>query len=115
MDHTLAVIAPAPGWRRTLGLEHLIMAGAMLALVVLVVLPLAFLLWGSVTAGGRLTLEHFQRAFESRLYYQARVNSLVLGAWTGLLSIVIGFPLAWAVSRTNVPFKGFVRLTVSVA
>jgi ABC-type Fe3+ transport system permease subunit len=34
---------------------------------------------------------------------QALRNSLMLGAWTAFFSIVIGLPMAWAVSRTNVP------------
>jgi len=91
------------------------MAGSTLALVVLVVLPLAFLLWGSVSADGRPTLAHFREALGSRLYVQALKNSLVLGLWTAALSVAVGLPLAWAVSRTNVPAKPFVHLTVVVS
>jgi iron(III) transport system permease protein len=91
------------------------MAGSALALVVLIVLPLAFLLWGTVTADGRLTAEHFRDAVSSRLYTQALRNSLVLGAATALLSVAAGLPLAWAVSRTNVPGKRFIHLTVIVS
>src|SRR5712692_3540306 len=91
------------------------MAGSALALVVLVVLPLAFLVWGSVTADGRFTLGYFGEALGSRLYVQALRNSLVLGLWTAALSVVVGLPLAWAVSRTNVPAKPFVHLTAVVS
>jgi iron(III) transport system permease protein len=91
------------------------MAGSALALVVLIVLPLAFLLWGAVTADGRLTAEHFRDAVSSRLYTQALRNSLVLGTATALLSVAVGLPLAWAVSRTNVPGKRFIHLTVIVS
>jgi len=91
------------------------MGATVLAVVVLVVLPLASLLLGSVTDEGRLTVEHFRRAFGSRLYVTAVRNSLVLGAWTALLSVALGLPLAWAVSRTDIPFKGFVRLTANTA
>ena len=91
----------------------LVLAAA--ALLVLVVLPLAFLLWGSVTAEGRLTLAHFREALSQRLYVQALWNSLVLGTWTAVLSVAIGLPLAWAVSRTNVPAKRFIHLTAVVA
>lgn len=116
MEQTLARPAtPALGWRRSLGLEHVVMGGALLALLVLVVLPLTSLVWGSVTDEGRLTLDHFRQAFSNRLYYQALLNSLILGLWTGVLSVAIGLPMAWAVSRTNMPLKGFARLTVSVA
>jgi iron(III) transport system permease protein len=91
------------------------MALAVLALAVLVVLPLASLVWGSVTEDGRATLAHFADALTSRLYVQALVNSLVLGAWTAALSVAVGLPLAWAVSRTNVPARRFIHLTAVVA
>jgi iron(III) transport system permease protein len=95
--------------------ERVVMAGSALALLVLVVLPLAFLAWGSMTADGRLTLEHFREALSSRLYVQALRNSLVLGAWTAVLSVAIGLPLAWAAARTNAPARRFVHLTAVVA
>jgi len=91
------------------------MAGAALALVVLVVLPLAFLVGGSFTGDGGLTLAHFRDAVSSRLYVQALRNSLVLGGATAVLSVAIGLPLAWAVSRTNVPAKRFIHLTAVVS
>ena len=91
------------------------MAVAALALAVLVVLPLAFLVWGSVSDDGRPTLEHFREALSNRLYVTALRNSLVLGAWTAVLSIAIGLPLAWAVSRTDVPARRFVHVTALVA
>src|SRR5262245_50671235 len=91
------------------------MVAAALALIVLVVLPLGFLGWGSLSGEGRLTLEHFAEALSNRLYVTALRNSLVLGAWTALLSIVIGLPLAWAVSRTDVPARRFVHVTALIA
>jgi iron(III) transport system permease protein len=103
------------GVRHRLHPEHVVMAGAALALAVLVALPLAFLVWGSVTDQGRLTLEHFREALSSGLYVQALRNSLVLGAWTAVLSVAIGLPLAWAVSRPNVPARRFLHLTAVVS
>jgi len=91
------------------------MAAAVAALIVLVVMPLAFLLMGSVAGDEGFSLENFVRAVQRRLYYQALLNSLILGAWTGLFSLLIGVPLAWAVSRTNTPFKGFLRFTASLS
>jgi len=79
------------------------------------VLPLASLVWGSLSEGGYLTLAHFREAFGSRLYTQALINSLVLGTWTAVLSVVIGLPLAWAVSRTNTPARRLIHLIAVVA
>src|SRR6266446_5165217 len=91
------------------------MAGSVLALAVLVVLPLTFLVWGSVNTDGHLTLAHFRDAVSSRLYTQALRNSLILGISTAVLSVAIGLPLAWAVSRTNVAGKPFIHLTAIVS
>jgi iron(III) transport system permease protein len=95
--------------------ETSVMAAAVGGLVVLVVLPLLFLLVGSFRGEQGLSLEHFAEALSGRLYLQALGNSLVLGAWTGLFSILIGLPMAWAVSRTNVPGPTLFRVTATLS
>jgi len=112
---TTTALDTIPATPRLLRAEHFVMAGAVLALLVLVVLPLAFLVWGSVSAGDGVTLAHFRDALSSRLYLTALRNSLVLGLWTAVLSVAIGLPLAWAVSRTNAPARRFVHLTAVVS
>lgn len=104
-----------PSWRRIFTLEHIVMGAAIVALFFLVVLPLCFLLVGSVWSDGRFTLEYFAEALSGRLYLQALLNSLVLGAWTGLFSLLLGLPMAWAVARTNVPGKGLIALTANLS
>jgi iron(III) transport system permease protein len=101
--------------RPSLRLEHVVMAAAVAALIVLVVLPLGSLVLGSIRGDEGISLENFARAVQRRLYYQALINSLILGAWTGLFSVLIGVPLAWAVSRTNTPGKAFLRFTASLS
>ena len=95
--------------------EHVVLAVGVVALAVLVVFPLLSLVWGSISEDGRPTLEHFREALSNRLYLVALVNSLVLGAWTAVISVAIGVPMAWAVSRTNLPGKPFVHLTAVIA
>jgi iron(III) transport system permease protein len=85
------------------------------ALIMLVVLPLAFLLVGSVRGESGLSLEHFGEVFTGRLYISALKNSLILGAWTGLFSLIIGITLAWAVVRTDTPWKPLIQLTASLS
>ena len=101
--------------RNRLRLEHFVMGGAVLALIVLVVLPLSFLLWGSLRGEGGLSFQHFEEVATGRLYVTALKNSLILGAWTGLFSMIIGLALAWAVSRTNVPGKALIQITASLS
>jgi iron(III) transport system permease protein len=100
------------GW---LHLDHVVMAVAVLCLVVLVVLPICYLLAGSVMEKGGLTFTFFRQAFSDHLYLDALGNSLILGSFTALFSVVIGLPLAWAVARTNVPGKGLIRVTATLS
>jgi iron(III) transport system permease protein len=98
-----------------LRLEHVVMGGAIICLIVLVVLPLLSLLFGSLRGETGLSLGNFSEVVTGRLYVSALKNSLILGAWTGLFSMIIGVVLAWAVSRTDVPGKALIQLTASLA
>lgn len=111
----LALGGPRPNRRRRIGLEHWVMGAAILCLIVLVVLPLLSLLFGSVRGEHGLSLEHFGEVLTGRLYVNALKNSLILGAWTGLFSLIIGVMLAFAVSRTDVPGKKLLQLTASLS
>jgi iron(III) transport system permease protein len=103
------------GPRYRLRLEHVVMGGAVVSLVILVVLPLGSLLFGSLRGESGLGLDHFKEVLSGRLYVQALKNSLILGAWTGLFSLLIGVLLAFAVSRTDVPGKRLLQLTASLS
>jgi iron(III) transport system permease protein len=91
------------------------MGAAVAALVILVVLPLMSLLFGSLRGEEGLSLEHFAEVLTGRLYVTALKNSLMLGAWTSLFSTIIGLTLAWAVSRTDVPAKPLLQLTATLS
>ena len=104
-----------PPLRDRLKLEHVVMGGAVIALIVLVVLPLLSLLFGSVKGEQGLSFDHFSEVLSGRLYLTALKNSLILGAWTSLFSLVLGLVLAWAVSRTDVPGKPLIQLTATLS
>src|SRR3954451_24492954 len=104
-----------PPLRSRLKLEHVVMGGAVVALIVLVVLPLLSLLFGSVKGEEGLSFDHFSEVLSGRLYLTALKNSLILGAWTSLFSLVLVLLLAWAVSRTDVPCKPLIQLTATLS
>ena len=105
--------ARRPG--RRLRLEQFVMGGAIVSLIILVVLPLLWLLYGSLRGEHGLSLDHFGEVLSGRLYVNALLNSLILGAWTGLFSLLIGLVLAWAVNRTDVAGKRFIQATATVS
>src|SRR5262249_8716819 len=78
MTHVLPATNAAPRTMR-IGLDHVVMAGAVVCLVVLVVLPVGALMGGSLVADGGISLDNFREAVTGRLYVQALMNSLILG------------------------------------
>lgn len=83
-------------------------------LLVLVINPLARLLWASFQddATGAFTLGNYAAAYGRWRYLEALVNSLILGLAVGVLGTVFGVPMAWAVSRTDMPGKGLVWVAI---
>jgi len=61
---------------------------------------------------GRFTLANYLEAYGSVRHLRAVLNSLELGLGVALLAGLFGVPIAWAISRTDMPAKGFVRLMV---
>ena len=83
-------------------------------LVFLVVNPLFQLVNTSLeeTDTGAFTVMNYVTAFSRPRYITAMLNSLRLGAMVTVLCLVFAVPIAWAVSRTDMPGKGLIRLLV---
>src|SRR5690606_7844738 len=83
-------------------------------LIFLVVSPMVRLFIASLEAKGTgaLTIANYITAYSRERYIDALLNSLALGAGTAVLSVVIAVPMAWAVSRTDMPGKRFAWLVV---
>jgi iron(III) transport system permease protein len=78
--------------------------------ILLVCYPLGMLVRASfVDEAGIYTLDNYASLFTRSIFLAAIVMSLKVAICSTLLSVAIGFPVAWAVSRTNMPFKGWIR------
>ena len=84
------------------------------ALVFLVASPMLRLVLASFQDpdSGRLTLANYAQAYGRLPHLRAILNSLELGTGVALLAGMFGVPIAWAISRTDMPAKGFIRLMV---
>jgi iron(III) transport system permease protein len=85
---------------------------AALALVFLMVLPLGWLVWISLSGGSGPTLAHYREVFTDPALQRALWNTIVLAVWVGLASIAIGAPLAWLTARTDLPGRALIRALV---
>ena len=113
----LARSAGGPGlgrWWRHLDKSAWVWLLAIIVLVFLVVNPLLRLLIVSFQQPdtGAFTLANYAAAYSRSRYVDALGNSLVLGLSAASLCLVFGVPLAWALSRTDMPGKGLVWVSI---
>src|SRR5262245_21263237 len=82
---------------------------AAVALVILMALPLGWLGWVSVSSEHGATLAHYVAVFSDVHLQKALWNTVVMAFWVGLVSLVLGAPMAWLTARTDLPGKGVIR------
>ena len=80
------------------------------ALGLFVAYPLVKVLLTSVRAGDAWTLEHYRIVAERKLYRNALVNSVAVGAIVGVVGTALGYLIAFVVTRTEVPAKRTLHL-----
>ena len=80
-----------------------------LALALLILLPLGWLAYVSVSSEGGLTLAHYRKVFTDPHLQKALWNTVILAFWVGLASLAIGVPMAWLSARTDLPGKRLIR------
>ncbi|WP_158746253.1 iron ABC transporter permease [Acidisphaera sp. L21] len=97
---------------RGLDLTKIISAAALLALLFLVATPVGSLVISSLrsTDTGAFTLENYVIAYWNWSDIQALGNSLLYAVEVTVLSAVFAVPLAWGVSRTDMPGKGLIQV-----
>jgi iron(III) transport system permease protein len=87
-----------------------------LVLLVLVVLPLAWLAYYSVTdQAGNFTLANFRALVTDATLRRPFVVAITMALSVGALSCLIATPLAWIVARTDMPGRGVVRGLVTAS
>lgn len=102
----------SPGKTKGIG-PYLLIAPAGLLLAVFLVLPylnigvMSFRVPGQGTPYGEgFTLVNYARFFADSFYIWQVVNTLWIGFLTTAICLVIGFPVAWQLSRPNMRFRG---------
>ncbi len=101
--------AAPPEKRFYFDIKWLVIGAIILFLTVFQVFPFLYLLLRSVFSEGRFSLDAFKRVYTYPLNWQALVNTVVTSFFSMVFGILIAFPLAWLVGRTNLIGKKFFR------
>ena len=106
-----ATTATAPRPSRLEGLDRSAPVWLVTALVValLMLLPLGWLVYVSVSSESGATLGHYVKVVRDPHLQKALWNTIVLAFWVGLASLAVGAPMAWLSARTDLPAKRVIR------
>ncbi|MDD3930411.1 MAG: iron ABC transporter permease, partial [Sphaerochaeta sp.] len=78
-------------------------------LLVFQVFPLLYLVFRAFFSTGTFSLDAFKRVYTYPLNWSALVNTIVSAGLSMVFGVLIAFPLAWLVGRTNLYGKKFFR------
>lgn len=84
-------------WRERLR-PWLMTAPLAVLLLVLLVYPVGQLLLLSVHNAGGFTLHEYRHLFATPVYVEVLLITLRVSLWTALLSVVVGYPIAWYIA-----------------
>lgn len=109
--------APALGLRRGIDLSLPTFALLSLVLGVLVILPLFWLVYYSFRndAGGGFTLDNFVALVADPTLLRAYGLAIGMALGVGILACLVATPMAWLVSRTDLPGRRMIRIMVTAS
>ena len=109
MAKSAAVAAPTPKKKFYFDVKWIIISAIILFLVVFEVFPLLYLVYRAFFPEGSFSLEAFARVYTYKLNWTALSNTIITASASMILGVIIAFPLAWLIGRTNLYFKKFFR------
>ncbi|MDB5580016.1 MAG: binding-protein-dependent transport system inner rane component [Bradyrhizobium sp.] len=123
MDSTVAIPSSSATGSRDLrpkrSFDSMVILWIMLALLLmfLVINPLCRLIIDSFrqVGGTDFTLANYVAAFSRARHIQAVINTLWMASFASLIAVAMAVPLAWAVSRTDMPGRDWAHASVIAA
>jgi iron(III) transport system permease protein len=112
MAPTQSPVAPR---RRPLEGSTVIFVIAVCLLLVIVGYPLLWLLMAAFGLPHDLQLGYIARVYTRSQNFVPLVNTLVLALGAGIVSVVLGAPLAFATARADVPLRRTIQALVAIA
>ncbi len=78
-------------------------------LLVFQVFPLLYLVYRSFFSTGKFSLEGFSRIYTYEMNWSCLKNTIITAGFAMIFGVILAFPLAWLVGRTNLYGKKFFR------
>src|SRR3954471_18759236 len=105
-----------PAERRTgLDLSWPILIAFAAILVALIVLPMSWLVYFSLTDKGTFTLANFAKLVTDPTFLDPLVTTVILATSSAIICCAVAAPMGWLVARTNMPLRRTIRALVTAS
>ncbi|MDR1377599.1 MAG: iron ABC transporter permease [Synergistaceae bacterium] len=95
--------------RRDFGTAQIILFLSVAILVVVVAVPVLLIFFNAFWVNGEFNIRDVARIIQEPDTWQALVNSLIIATGTTIGSTIVGTFFAWLVTRTDLPYKRFMK------
>lgn len=110
--------AAAPHRRSLFFRRYLLLLPALLLFTVFFLLPVLSLFGlgfnkpvaGVVALQDTFDLRNFERIFSRPIYYEAAIRSVILAAFVAFIDLILGYPLAYVIAKTEHPVRNTILM-----
>ncbi|WP_371366464.1 hypothetical protein SRRS_08150 [Sporomusa rhizae] len=95
--------------KNSFGVAQVILFLAIAILVIVVAVPVLLIFFNAFWVDGKFNISDVAKILAQPETYQALKNSLIIAAGTTIGSTIVGTFFAWLVTRTDLPYKGFMK------
>jgi len=95
---------------RSIGTAEVILGLSVAILVVVVAVPVLLIFFNALWVNGSFNLADVVKTLSEPDTYKALLNSVYIASGVTVMSTIIGTFFAWLVTRTDLPFKGTMRV-----
>ncbi|MEN3929840.1 iron ABC transporter permease [Microvirga sp. W0021] len=96
--------------RSSFGVAEILLWLSVAILVIVVVVPVALIFFNAFWVNGSFNAADTLRILTEGETYEALINSLIIAAGVTIMSTIVGTFFAWLVTRTDLPYKGFMKI-----
>src|SRR3954466_1139327 len=112
---TLTLTAPT-GRRARLDLSWPILIAFAAILIALIVLPMSWLAYSSVTdRSGALTFDNFLPLVTDPTFLAPLITTVILATSSAIICCAVAAPMGWLVARTDMPLRRTIRALVTAS
>ncbi len=95
--------------KRGSGTANIILALSIAILVIVVAVPVVLIFFNAFWSDGQFNIADVVKVLREEDTYEALLNSVIIACGTTLGSTIVGTFFAWLVTRTDLPYKRFMK------